>query len=55
MSPPYTNLMDLSLRRDTRTTCKLNFSNWIVVAGGGFLSYCDHQLIKLEDDKRFGL
>ena len=24
-----------------------------MVAGGGFLSYCNHQLIKIEEDKRF--
>ena len=26
-----------------------------VVTGGGILSYCNHKLIKFEEDKRFGL
>ena len=35
--------------------CKKNFQTWFVVAGGGFLSYWDYQLIKFEEEKRFGL
>ena len=31
------------------------FSNWIRFPGGGFLSYWNHQLIKFEEEKRFGL
>ena len=32
-----------------------NFLTGLVVAGGGFLSYWNHQLIKFEEEKRFGL
>ena len=35
------------------TTCKLKFSNWI--RGRWVLSYCNYQLIKFEEDERFGL
>jgi hypothetical protein len=38
-----------------RTTFKLNFSNWFVVAGAGFLSFLTYLLIKFEEEKRFGL
>ena len=31
------------------------FQTGFVVAWGGFLSYCKSQLIKFEEDKRFGL
>ena len=31
--------------------CKENFQTGFVVAGGGFLSYWNHQLIKLEEEK----
>ena len=39
----------------TGTSCKENFQTGFVVAGGGFLSYWNHQLIKFEEEKRFGL
>ena len=29
--------------------------NGLVFAGCGFLSYCNHQIIKFKEDKRFGL
>ena len=32
-----------------------NFQTGFVVAGGEFLSYWNHQLIKFEEEKRFGL
>ena len=38
-----------------RTTCKLNFQTGFVVAGGGFLSYWNYQLIEIEKEKRLGL
>ena len=31
------------------------FQTGFVVTGGGFLSYCNHQLIKFEADKRLRL
>jgi hypothetical protein len=34
---------------------KVSQENGFVVAGGGFLSYWNHQLIKFEEEKRFGL
>ena len=34
---------------------KENFQTGFVVAGGGFLSYWNHQQIKFEEEKRFGL
>ena len=42
----------------TGTTCKEKFrkekfQTEFVVAGGGFLSYWNHQLIKFEEEKRF--
>ena len=30
------------------------FQTGFVGAGGGFLSYCNYQLIKFEEDNRFG-
>ena len=39
----------------TGTSCEENFQTGFVVAGGGFLSYWNHQLIKFEEEKRFGL
>ena len=43
-----------------RTSCKekfrnKNFQTEFVVAGGGFLSYRNHQLIKFKDEKRYRL
>ena len=37
------------------TTCKLNFGTGFVIAWSICLSYCNHQLKKFEEDKRFGL
>ena len=34
---------------------KETFQTGVIVAGGGFLSYCNHQLIKFKEEKRFGL
>ena len=34
---------------------KENFQTLFVVAGGGFLSQWNHQLIKFEEEKKFGL
>ena len=34
---------------------KENFQFGFVVAGGGFLFYWNHQLIKFKEEKRFGL
>ena len=44
----------------TGTSCKEkfpkeNFQTGFLVVGGGFPSYCNHQLIKFEEEKRFGL
>ena len=44
----------------TGTSCnerfsKENFQTGFVVAGGEFLYYWNHQLIKFEEEKRFGL
>ena len=39
---------------DTGTSCKENFQTRFVVAGGGFQSCWNNQLIKVEE-KRFGL
>ena len=39
----------------TGTSCKENFQSGFVVAGGGFIFYWNHQLIKIEEEKRFGL
>ena len=44
----------------TVTSCKEkfrkeNFQTGFVVAGGGFLSYWNYQLIKFEEENRFGL
>ena len=46
--------------RGTGTSCKEkfrkeNFQTGFAVAGGGFLSYWNHQLIKFDEEKRFGL
>ena len=38
----------------TGTSCKKNFQTGFVVAGWGFLAYWNHQLIKFEEEKRFG-
>ena len=38
----------------TGTSCKENFQTGFVIAGGGFLSYWNHQLIQFEEEKRFG-
>ena len=38
-----------------RDNLRINFSTEFVVAGGRYLSYCNHQLNKFEEDKRFGL
>ena len=35
--------------------CKENFQNGFMVAGGGFLSYLNHQLINFKEEKRIGL
>jgi hypothetical protein len=35
--------------------CKENFQTGFMVTGGGFLSYRNHQLLKLEEEKIFGL
>ena len=48
----------LCLTDDTVTSgkekfCKENFQTWFVVTGGGFLSYCNLQLIKFEEEKRW--
>ena len=32
---------------------KENFQPKFVVAGGGFLSYCNHQLFKFKEEKNF--
>ena len=50
----------LSVFSGTGTYCKEkslqeNFQTGFVVAGGGFLSYWNHQLIKFEEEKIFGL
>ena len=34
---------------------KENFQTEFVIAGGGFLSYWNHQQIKFEEERRFGL
>ena len=34
----------------TETSCNENFQTGFVVAGVGFLSYWNHQLIKFEED-----
>ena len=39
----------------TGTSCNENFQTGFVVVGGGFLFYCIYQLIKFEEEKRFGL
>ena len=39
----------------TGTSCKENFQTGFVIAGGGFLFYWNHQLIKFEEEKIFGL
>ena len=37
------------------TYCKVDFQTGFVVAVGGFLSVWNHQLIKFEEEKIFGL
>ena len=49
-----------SVCKGTGTSCKEkfrkeNFQTGFVVAGGRFLSYWNHQLIKFEEEKRFEL
>ena len=39
----------------TGTSLKVNFQTGFVVSGVGFLSYWNHQQIKFEEEKRFGL
>ena len=38
-----------------RATCNFFFQTGFVVAEGGFLSYWNYQLIKFEEENRFGL
>ena len=50
----------LSVFSGTGTSCKekfrkKNFQTGFMVAGGGFLSYWNHQLTKFEEEKIFGL
>ena len=47
--------MVLGWNLGTGTSCKENFQTEFVVAVGGFLSYWTHQIIKFEEEKRFGL
>ena len=49
--------MNLKGHRDIlqRKVSQGKFSNWIRRRRGGFLSYWNHQPIKFEEEKRFGL
>ena len=49
------NIQNTCKLNGTGTSCKENFQTRFAVAGGGFISYWNHQLIKIGEKKRFGL
>ena len=54
---PSFNVKVISRHRDFKKKKfrKENFKAGIVVAGGEFLSYWNHKIIKFDEEKRFGL
>ena len=49
------NIQNTCKLNGTGTSCKENFQTRFAVAGGGFISYWNHQLIKFGEKKRFKL